>query len=353
MNNNKLVMAFMLMGLSTGVQADEWVNAPVQKVFKNWQVTCNNVNDCDVRNTDKTLRIILKRQAGAEAQPSLSFQQWAALKADGIWLDGQAWSSDIQIATPQSSDEHVVGSSDKLAVIQAWVTQAKNAETIAFSAGPESASLEGLTAALLLVDERQGRLDNQTALLKVGDKPSSAVLPRPAPVALNFPVPAVVPLTDPAALVDGAIAANGKLLKQLQCPQDEDTRARSYAEPLNNTQALVMVNCGPGDFKTLNVVFISERDNPKDTRRLTLPLPLNGTDGKPMQETMFAQGGYDSAVGHLYFSDRGNEAAECGNNGGWIYDGKTFHLARFKNQPGCNGGQPADWPSVWVTEGKE
>lgn len=353
MNNKKVVMAFMLLGVSAGVQAEEWVNAPVQKVFKNWQVTCNNVNDCDVRNTDETLRIILKRQAGAEAKPSVIFLQSGERKAEGIWLEGKALASGIHIAPSQSSDDFNVGSSDSLADIQQWLQASKSAQTLALAPGADAISLAGLSAALLLVDERQGRLDNQTALLKVGNKAPSAVPPRPAPPELNFPIPAVVPLTDPAALVDGAIAANGKLLNQLQCPQDDHTRARSYAEPLNDKQALVMVNCGPGDFKTLNVVFISSRDNPKETRQLTLPLPLNGTDGKPVRETLFAQGGYDSAVAHLYFSDRGNETANCGNNGGWIYDGKTFHLARFKNQPTCQGGLTIDWPSVWVTKGKE
>lgn len=353
MNKIKVLMAFVLLVLSTGVQAEAWINPPVQKVFKNWQVTCNNVNDCDVRNTDEALRIILKRQAGAEAVPSLIFLQSGERKAEGIWLDGKAWSSPLQISPSQSSDDFQVGGSNSLADIQKWLQASKNASSLALAPDAEAISLAGLSAALLLVDERQGRLNNQTALLKVGDQAPSQVPPRPTPAAFNFPIPAVVPLTNAAELVDGAIAANDKLLNQLQCSQDEDTRARSYAEPLNDSQALVLVNCGRGDFKTLNVLFISSRDNPKQTQRLTLPLPLNGIDGKPMTETMFAQGGYDSAIGHLYFSDRGNETANCGNNGGWIYDGKVFHLARFKNQPACQGALTIDWPSVWVTEGKE
>ncbi|MEJ5175265.1 DUF1176 domain-containing protein, partial [Erwinia sp. MYb416] len=222
----------VLLGLSAGTQAEEWVNTPVQKTFKNWQVTCNNLNDCEVRNTDEVLRIIIKRKAGAESQPSLNFQQW-----------GQA---------------------------------TKNAMTIALTPGTpdsEAASLGGLNAALLLVDERQGRLGNQTALLKVGNNEPSMVPARPAPAVFNFQVPKVVPLTNEAALIDGAIAANSKLLAKESCEPDKEARERSEAQPLNDKQALVLVNCGLGAYQSSSMLFISERNNPQDSKQLTLPLP--------------------------------------------------------------------------------
>ncbi|WP_455815662.1 DUF1176 domain-containing protein [Pseudomonas graminis] len=353
MQNNKVVMALILLGLSASVQAEEWANAPVQKVFKNWQVTCNNLNDCEVRNNDEALRIILKRKAGADAQPSLHFQQWGDQKPEGIWLDGKPWHSSIEISPSKISDDYGAGGSDKLAEIQQWVQASKNALTIALTPGSEAASLSGLNAALLLVDDRQGRIGNQTALLKVGNNEPSMVPARPVPAVFNFPAPKVVPLTNEAALIDGAIAANSKLLAKESCEPDKEARERSEAQPLNEKQALVLINCGLGAYQSSSMLFISERNDPQSSKQLTLPLPGNDEDGKPRVMSWFTEATYDPQTGELYYSGRGRGIADCGDNGGWKYDGKTFHLTHYNNQQSCDGGEPGDWPSVWATAGTE
>ncbi|MTD29378.1 DUF1176 domain-containing protein [Erwinia sorbitola] len=351
MQNKKVLLALVLLGLNSGAQAEEWVNAPVQKVFKNWQVTCNNLNDCEVRNTDETLRIILKRKAGADSQPSLSFQQWGDRKPEGIWLDGKPWHSAIEISPSKTSDDYSAGGSDKLADIQQWVQASKNALTVALTPGSEAASLGGLNAALLLVDERQGRLNNQTALLKVGNNEPSMVPARPVPAVLNFPVPAVVPVTNEAVLIDTAIAVNKKLLSDESCEPDQAARERSEALPLNDRQALVIVNCGLGAYQSSSILFISSRDQPEETQQLTLALPDNDDQGKPRVMSWFTEATYDPQTAELYYSGRGRGIADCGDNGSWKYDGKTFHLAAYNSQPSCDGGEPGDWPSVWATAG--
>lgn len=353
MQNKKVVMALVLLAISASVQAEEWVNAPVQKVFKNWQVTCNNLNDCEVRNNDEALRIIIKRKAGPDAQPSLNFQQWGDQKPVGIWLDGKPWHSNINISPSKVSDDYNAGGTDKLVDVQQWVQASKNALTITLAPGPEAASLGGLNAALLLVDERQGRLGNQTALLKVGHNQPSVVPARPVPAVLNFPVPKVIPLTNAAELIDGAIAANLKLLAKESCEPGKEARGFSQAVPLNDKQALVLVNCGLGAYQSSSMLFISARDNPQNAKQLTLPLPGNDEDGKPRVMSWFTDVSYDPQAGELYYSGRGRGIADCGDNGGWKYDGKTFHLMHYNNQQSCDGGEPGNWPSVWATAGTE
>lgn len=339
-------------GVTThAVQAVETAGQPVQKTFKNWQVTCNNVNDCDVRNDDEELRIILTRKAGADASPQLRFQQWGEGQAAGFWLDGKPWRSDIAIKNTANTDDYDVGSSSKLSDVQQWVQATKNALKISLSATGTGASLSGLNAALLLVDDRQGRLNNQTALLRVGNNEPDAVPDAPEPPTLNFVVPALQPLTNEAALIDGAIAANGKLLAKEYCDQSEETRARSTAQPLNGRQALVLLNCGLGAYQSSSMLFISDRKNPQDSRHLTLPLPINDEQGQPRRLSWFTEGDYDAKTGLLSFSGRGRGIADCGESGSWKFDGKNFHLAQYNSQPTCNGGEPGDWPSVWVSAG--
>lgn len=349
MQSKRGFMALALLVFSAGIQAQEWVNAPVQKVFKNWQVTCNNLNDCDVRNMDEGLRIIITREAGVNGKASLAFQAFGEQKPEGIWLDGKPWHSNIPITAAGENGDFGGGGTDKLSDIQQWVQASKNALEVSVTADSEqgAASLSGLNAALLLVDDRQGRLNNQTALLKVGNNEPDLVPARPDGPALNFSPPAVMPLTNEAALIDGAIAANRKLLAGQYCDQDQETRARSHAQPLNDRQALVLVNCGLGAYQSSSLLFISARANPQDAKQLTLPLPLKDEQGQAQIESMFTEADYDPKTGELFFSGRGRGIADCGESGGWKYDGKTFHLTHYNSQPSCNGGEPGDWPSVW------
>lgn len=351
MQSKRGLVTLALLVLSTGAQAQEKGNTPVQKVFKNWQVTCNNLNDCDVRNMDEGLRIIITRQAGETGKATLVFQALADQKPAGIWLDGKPWHSDIVMAPAGEKQDFGGGSTDRLSDIQQWVQASKNALEVSVTADPQqgAASLSGLNAALLLVDDRQGRLNNQTALLKVGNNEPDSVPARPAAPVLNFTPPAVVPLTNAAALIDAAIAANAPLLAAQYCEQDRATRAASSAQPLNDTQALVLLNCGMGAYQSSSLLFISARANPQDTRQLTLTVPLTDEHGSPQIESMFTEADYDPKTGALFFSGRGRGLADCGENGGWKYDGKTFHLSSYNSQPHCNGGEPGDWPSVWTS----
>lgn len=348
MKSIRLLAVALGLALGAPLQAAENNPPPLQKVFKQWQVTCNNINDCDVRNLDEGLRIIIDRQAGPQGAVSLRFQGFGNDNPQGIWLDGQRWNSDLSVSKA-AEDDFDVASTDSLAIVQQWVQASKNALKLALTADGDAASLSGLNAALLLVDERQGRLGNQTALLKVGNNEPDQVPARPRPPTFSFAPPKVVALSNAQALIDGAIKANLPLLQKEGCEPDAESRARSEAQPLNAQQALVLINCGLGAYQSSSMLFISERADVTRSTQLTLPLPLAGESGEPERLSWFTEGGYDPAAGELWFSGRGRGIADCGHNGSWKYDGKTFHLASYNNQPSCNGGEPGDWPSVWLS----
>ena len=344
----RLLLAALVVSLSPVASASELENQPVQKVFKDWQVTCNNLNDCDVRNLDESVRVILTRKAGADAQPEMTIQLLVDREIpSGIWFDGKKLSSDLTFIDAVEED-YITTRSHSLKDIQNWVQASKNAQQMTLSLTEEDAvtSLQGLNAALLLVDERQGRLHNQTALLRVGNNGPAMVPARPVPPAMNFSVPKVVTLTNPQKFIDEAIQANEALLIKEDCDTDKE---RSAAQPLNDKQALVMVNCGMGAYQSSSMLFISDRDNASHAVPLSLPLPLAQGDGESNLMNWFTEVDYDPEDGLLTFSGRGRGLADCGSSGGWVYDGNTFHLAYYNNQQFCRGGEPGDWPSVWET----
>lgn len=345
-----LIAAVLMPAVSSATQAAATPDAPLQKVFRNWQVTCNNLNDCDIRNLDEGLRIILERKAGADGSVELKFQAFGNDSPEGIWLDGKEWPTDITFSKA-SDDDFNVASSTRLATIQQWIQASKNALALSLSPQGDAASLSGLNAALLLVDERQGRLKNQTALLRVGNNEPAMVPARPAAPAFDFRVPDVMQLDNAQMLIDGAIKTNSALLEKESCEPNAENRGRSEAQPLNDKQVLVLLNCGLGAYQSSSMLFISDRTDPTRSASLTLPLPLPGENGQPEMLSWFTEAEYDPKTATLFFSGRGRGIADCGHSGSWKYDGKIFHLASYNSQPSCNGGEPGDWPSVWVTAG--
>ena len=173
----------------------------MQRLFREWQVTCNNLNDCDIRNADENMRIVIRHQAGPNGTASLDIMSFDADKAEGIWLDGKRWDHAIALSNADANNDYANAHSDSLSDIRALIAAAKNAMTISLTPGDDvTGSLNGLNAALLFVDERQGRLNNQTALFKTGEAPAASVPPRPS-AAPALSVPPVVPLNNAQTLV--------------------------------------------------------------------------------------------------------------------------------------------------------
>lgn len=349
---NLFIKSLLAAGITMLPLAASTAADPVQRLFKEWQVTCNNLNDCDVRNADENMRIVIRHQAGPDGAAALDIMSFDADKAEGIWLDGKRWDHNIALSNADANNDYANAHSDSLSEIQALIAAAKNAMTLSLTPGDDvTGSLSGLNAALLFVDERQGRLNNQTALYKTGDEPAASVPPRPS-AAPALSVPPLVPLDNAPALIKDVIASQQPVLKQEECEPDDEDVARSEAQPLDAQHALVMINCGMGAYQSSSVLFITPRAAPAKAEQLVLPLPLKDDAGKPNSISWFTEASYDPHSGQLFHAARGRGIADCGESATWRYDGQVFHLMSYNSQPSCDGGEPGDWPSVWATPGE-
>ncbi|MEI7065833.1 DUF1176 domain-containing protein [Dickeya chrysanthemi] len=330
---------------------------PVQKVFRHWQVTCNNLNDCDIRNNDPYLRVTLKREAGAQGKISLDFD--LADKRQALYLDGVRF----PLAQPAWQTDEEEGAfyvhTDQLDVIQQFVLAARNAKRLSLSEHggnqsnnqEESISLNGLNAALLLADERQGRLNNRSALLQVGNGDVTQVPPVPVGQEISPAYTQPPPLANAKALINGVVNAKKTLLEEEDCGLSKEARQLSEAEPLTNELALVMLNCGMGAYQSSSMLFVTPRNNPQAAQLLELPRPIRTVESREEKIRWFTEVDYDPETGMLYHSAKGRGIADCGESAQWVFDGKTFQLVAYNYQPECNGGQPGDWPSVWAMPG--
>ncbi len=327
---------------------------PVQRLFQQWQVTCNNLNDCDVRNAnpDEDIRIILTYQAGPKGAVSLDLAGYDSDTPQGIWVDNKHWQTTL---LPHSADQQhdAAGySSRSLVKIQSFLQLLTNASTLSLSQdADEGTSLAGFITALNFVDERQGRVHNRTALVMPGEGLASDVPHRYAFEPKLSPVPKIQPLKDPTHLIATVLTTQAAQLSDQECTPEDETLQKSDAKPLDSQHALVMINCVSGAYQSSSILFVVPRNHPDRAKLLELPIPLKDDQGDLQTISWFTDPSYEPHRGLLFHMARGRGLADCGESAVWRYNGKGFELMSYHNQPTCDGGEPGNWPSVWLTPG--
>ncbi len=168
-----------LAALAVGLSATSLSAASVGKVFKDWEVACDNAGNCEAlgfqsyeaRTPGQFVQLTIK--AGGNARPELAFSGSDMNEAGATLLD----------APTEYAGKHLV---------EQFLAIASKATTATFANGDKRASfsLAGLAAALLAIDEAQGRIGTVTALIRRGPKPASTVpaarpLPKLKPVSTS------------------------------------------------------------------------------------------------------------------------------------------------------------------------
>ena len=171
------------------------------KQFRDWSATCGNDGTCwafgfTSGNNGGWVRLAL--DPGPDAKPQVVFGYWPDGDAKGparigLTIDGRDFAAALNDA---SEDDAPIGqiAGDARPVIDA-LTQGKVMTIRGVSS--QDISLHGAAAALLWIDEKQGRLDTPTALMRRGDKPASSV-----PVAPVLPTVAAAPAVNQSGFGD-------------------------------------------------------------------------------------------------------------------------------------------------------
>ncbi|ACT08681.1 protein of unknown function DUF1176 [Dickeya chrysanthemi Ech1591] len=332
---------------------------PVQKDFKGWQVTCNNLNTCQLNNyADRFsyLYVILKRDAGVSGKVSLSL----LLKPDQhvVYLDGAPFpldAADWQVDSELDSDGKFYRYTTRLEVIQRFIQAARNAQQLTLVEPPvvqdeadgAVVSLSGLSAALLLADERQGRLKNRSALLNIGEGDVSQVPPVPTGQRVDITYHQPEPLSNGDALA----AAVSKAHQSVLCEPDEGEKSSEKLEafPLSGKLALVMRECSPGAYQGASDLFITPRSNPQAAKPVKLlALSISNAALVEMEEGPM-NADYDPQTGLLSHTVYVGSVCGSGERAKWAFDGKAFQLVSEQFSNVC--GQSKYWPSVWAMPG--
>ncbi|MDI1281213.1 DUF1176 domain-containing protein [Brevundimonas sp.] len=330
--------------------------SPEARSFRDWRAQCDNGNVCaafgpSTAGTGGWIRVT--REPGATARPGVVF----GLRGDSgsdipgpltVKLDGKTYAA---AAGAPDTAAFVLSDADAAD----FLTRLPNSRALTISAGDVSLDLSvtGASAALLWIDERQGRLDTVTAVVRKGDRPASAVTAAPA-----------LPLVVAAAAVSqqgfeqyGSRDANG------------DTRSPPLPAAVAAMPAARSCQADVADNEYLSTAFTVAR-LATDTELWGVPCfggaynmgyryfttGVGGTNPQPVSFPTsdgstfdVINGQFDPATRILDSFEKGRGLGDCGTASAWVWTGRAFALKTEQHMEECWGMVSDYWPTTWRT----
>ena len=322
---------------------------PEPKTFRDWTAGCDNGKTCaalslppDAAETVAYLRI--ERAAGPEGTSRL------VLRVRGEWkkppttvqlkLDGSPFPPAGK-PLPVSSDGDVVTLTFSVEDTAALIEAARKATKLVVTAPgvTGSVSLAGSVAAMLWIDEQQGRIGATTALVRKGA--NTTVPPAPdLPVVTAKPAP---PPPDMKATAPQAAQLRAELKKRNPdaCEDDPALVESDSAWALGNKRMLVALACSRGAYNLSSSFFIMPENEPAKAAPLRFPNG-EGNDGNELTNASF-----DPRTGHLTFFSKGRGIGDCGVSGGYAWTGARFEQTELAMMGECRGIAPEDWITLY------
>jgi invasion protein IalB len=331
---------------------------PLQAIYSDWQVSCDNLNHCVARNSQDGQELVMKisREAGPEGKSSVSIdyqrnsdeQNADAPIASRLQMNGKTLSFNHR--EWDVSKKHL--STNNRLVVNDFIAAIREGSAISLAGKADPAqpvkpeiSLKGIKAALLAIDAQQGRVGTRTAWINRGAKPANTVPPIPAtPVLSRFSEPQALTESEISAITQNAATT----IENNDCSLDPSER-EVHIFALSSDKALMTVNCDMGAYNLFALGFLVNRQAPYKMEDLALNMPFKLGEDDESPELINAD--FDPKTGILSTYDKGRGVGDCGVSSRWVFDGKAFRLAAFASEPSCDGySSGGEWPVLWVTQ---
>ena len=325
---------------------------PVQSydTYKSWFVVCDNTVYCEAKGFDQEeggrAQLSITRAAGPRGKLHAAITAENAFGAGDIRLDGRTLRLPAGWHRADPAVDGTGFATDSVAALRNFVRQIRNGQALILPGDSVRIPLDGLTAALLRMDDRQGRAGGETAVLDAGPVPAAKVPAAPLPPRIpSHPITASLGKQEAAVLIAETRRSGAGVLRGQQCDTDVGSmEPAAYA--LDHRRALVLIPCVMGAYQGSFIGFVTDRSG-SDVHELKLSVPYQGDhDPDHGATTLLTEGEFDPATGMLSMSDRGRGLADCGLAARWVWDGERFRLAFLSAQHRC-GGEPGDWPVLF------
>lgn len=278
-------LLWMSLLASSAIAHGAGITVPAYREFKDWLVACDNTGRCEARgfrdDGSEQLYLILERDAGAGAMPRIRLGE---LESDrlprALYFDGRRWAldrRDWQIRVEESEREDVADSywlrNLTARGASAFVDAARRASVVGVEAGSagRSATLSGFNAAVLSIDEAQGRSGTRTALLRRGPLAYERVAAaRKMPALTAQPWPGRQPDAGEARRYVQRMKSAG--VARNDCDSDiADEQPQLHA--LNAKEVLVLIPCMRGAYQSSSLIYRGPRQQPERASLLELAIP--------------------------------------------------------------------------------
>lgn len=345
-----VIFFILLISFSLDSRADETPKAPFTLNYGEWTLVCDNVHRCEALTLGDTNGLILRviRDAGPTGDIRLSLTSGNTNNpADHFYIDGQAivfknlsWKKKIFVGEA-SLFEFSIDNEAEVTEFTRAISQG-NALSIAQNSTSKkhNISLTGFNESLLLMDEIQGRKNNETALAPAakGKNPRSLV-----PRAPTAPRIKVTPYSNKfGAEAASLINAVRKKMRDTQC-NDERQNNSDAAYALSQQHALVVIECAAGAYNISSHVYLATRGKtlPKIT---VLALP---SIPKAANMDLIFNANYATGSSILTQSRKSRGLNDCGDFARWAFDGNQFKLLEYRQFELCKNGVHFDFPRLW------
>lgn len=319
---------------------------PEQREFRDWRAACDNGAACfafapSTEPDAAWLRLSLAPES--DAAPDLMIGLWSpgaeSLSPTAplvLTIDGERFTAQRIEDADQPMGR--VAASDAAQVVRALAA----GNSAAISAGSQTVplSLAGASAAMLWIDERQGRLETPNALVRVGDRPASARPP-------ELPRITAAPAVDQAGFGDEGqtLPAAIEALPAVKACHEE-TAWNEYVQKavlsarLAPDRELWAVPCFAGAYNLGLAIYVTGPGG-----RDPVPAALPTAEGETTDTVVNAE--YDPATRSLSGFNKGRGLGDCGIAQRWVWNGRGFALAEQSEMRECAGLPPDLWPSLW------
>ena len=340
--SRRMLISALLLAAGMVQAAPEQV--PLYREIKDWVIACDNLRACQALSATQgfdytPLSLHLQRAAGAQAPLALSLHYAGRGGYAPLQLDGHALSSAGRLRLVDKDGEALLAAEG--ADAQVVLAELRNGAQLRMAGDGEHqavVSLSGLSAALLLMDAVQGRMDTRTALYRSGTRPDSEVpAPPQAPRLRAYPGAAPLSEVEQHDIARHLMAATRN--QWFEEGMTDEPEAEAFA--LNEREALVIIRTWCAAYNCDFAVYRVSRQSPYVEQDMQIdPLPL-GHDG------LSGWVSYQPQTGELAYLHKGRGIADCGESGSWRFDGERFQLASFSFLNRCAGRNPGEWPQLW------
>ncbi|MEA3061561.1 MAG: hypothetical protein QOJ94_1342 [Sphingomonadales bacterium] len=300
------------------------------KLFKDWTVGCDNGRAClavglqPEADPEGWLTLDFARGPGPEARPSIEIDVEAPAGA-GVYADGRKLP--VVLGTGKQSGK-VIGGADALVAALRSATKLDIRDPSGKRLG--SISPAGASAALLFMDDKQGRVGTATALARPGPKPAAAM---PTPPA--YPVVHAAPRS--AKPPRRMARTEWVRLRLAACDDgdpDDGTPADFYRLDAAHSLASIPAHCLSGAYNGASLLYVAGETGP--WRPAPYDYTLDNGAGEGSAALQF-NADYDPRTGILEMFMKGRGLNDCGTTENYAWDGTRFRLTYAGRMDECRG----------------